>query len=424
MRTKSSNFSHQNQELPKWFFRLDAKDQSIVKRHLKRKIPFLSGTMAPAGILDNNLESIWWALDYYRNAGIKQLVMQPKYMGSRAQFEIKRLSLDDFEVRFISRGGYPISLKRVEGLDKLEDAWFRKLLTKFPNLNYILVDGELCPWSALGEGLIEKSFKPLSKGLLLENFALSDAGFDSVVDEVLARIPDEFPRDLDRKDKSKVKAVVAEWGHVNYQTWSTLLEFQQYRKDFLTESLYRIWLYERQVEFYGYKGTPSFEPFQVLKLDDQVLPFNNHEGFFKLSSRPCKLIDLEDSKSYGDVEKLFDCWQKQPEWFGECQALEGVVIKPLDPKLTDVAPYIKVRNTEYLRMVYGPYYDHPLDYQTLLDKKRLGKKLKLSIKEWELGLKMLALNSETFSLENEEALSLFVDFMRSEFQLKSVDPRL
>jgi hypothetical protein len=89
MRTKNS-YSHQNQDLPKWFLRLDSKDQSIVKRHLKRKIPFLSGTMAPAGIHNGFLESIWWALDYYRNAGVKQLVMQPKFMGNRCQIQVKK----------------------------------------------------------------------------------------------------------------------------------------------------------------------------------------------------------------------------------------------------------------------------------------------------------------------------------------------
>ena len=93
----------------------------------------------------------------------------------------------------------------------------------------------------------------------------------------------------------------------------------------------------------------------------------------------------------------------------------GVVIKPLaGPE--DVAPYMKVRNENYLTLVYG--FDYKRRYEALCKQKRVGGKLKVSIKEFELATKML-------SADNGPAMTELIVKMISQLnQEKEMDPRL
>lgn len=75
------------------WYDLDKKDRSRIERMLSndRPINWLAGTMAPADKEGDDLESLESALNYYKNVGVKHVVMQPKYMGSAVTCVIKKL---------------------------------------------------------------------------------------------------------------------------------------------------------------------------------------------------------------------------------------------------------------------------------------------------------------------------------------------
>ncbi len=90
--------------------------------------------------------------------------MQPKYMGSRCNIYLNR---DVNRCYAVSRNGYKI--KQIELL-----ALYEELLLRFEefmierHMEWMILDGELLPWRALGEGLIERQFLPIEKALDVE----------------------------------------------------------------------------------------------------------------------------------------------------------------------------------------------------------------------------------------------------------------
>ena len=101
---------------------------------------------------------------------------------------------------------------------------------------------------------------------------------------------------------------------------------------------------------------------------------------------------------------------------------EGVVVKPLEVRF-DVIPYFKVRNKEYLRIVYGPNYTEPNVYAKLLERKKIGYKMKLSMRDFLRGWEMLKIPHNEVS-GSEEMFRLFTAHLISEGAAVGVDPRL
>jgi len=136
--------------------------------------------------------------------------------------------------------------------------------------------------------------------------------------------------------------------------------------------------------------------------------FKIADSFDLVSDDDLRIINLKDSDSF-EIAKLF---------FNKLTVddkMEGVVIKPLDGP-ADVAPYMKVRNENYLTLVYG--YDYKRRYEPLCRQKRVGGKLKVSIKEHDLALAML-------SADNGPALTeLIVKMIAQLNEEKTLDPRL
>jgi hypothetical protein len=101
--------------------------------------------------------------------------------------------------------------------------------------------------------------------------------------------------------------------------------------------------------------------------------------------------------------------------------LEGVVVKPYY-NIEGQAPYIKVRNIDYLRLVYGHDYTSKLD--KFIDKKNIKGKLRVSINEWQLGNALLDMHSSEFVESNKEYVNTLIRLM---FELKKeqgLDPKL
>jgi protein phosphatase len=97
-----------------------------------------------------------------------------------------------------------------------------------------------------------------------------------------------------------------------------------------------------------------------------------------------KVIDLYNSD---DLAAGVDWWKQLT-----ARGKEGIVVKPV-PFIVKgdsgiVQPAIKCRGREYLRLVYGPEYDLPHNWQYLRQRKLLRKR-SLAIQEFALGMEAL-----------------------------------
>ena len=345
-------------------YKLSDNDTKFLNRLEKSEVKYISGTMAPAPSNSTEIESLLGGLRYFKNHGVKRVIIEPKYMGSRCQVYVFR---DHPEKSFaVSRNGYVI--KR-EGIQAVLDDQYAKYVAKGGWGNSLVVDGELMPWSFLGAGLIEHEFTPFMDAV---SYELEDLGSD------------EELRKLGLYNTLQVEE----------------------RKVHLKE-------FGRQLELYGKTSDPVFNGFGVLAIDgeamltkmDQIKQFDFVAGEGQLAI----VVDLGDDEnlSYEQAKAFFD------EITTEKQ-MEGVVIKPVD-YAEGVAPYMKVRNEGYLTLVYG--YDMQMRYKALASRKRVDGKVRTSIKENELATRLL-------TAQDSERTELFVKMIAELNFEKTLDPRL
>jgi protein phosphatase len=126
-------------------------------------------------------------------------------------------------------------------------------------------------------------------------------------------------------------------------------------------------------------------------------------------------IDLDDP---AQVAEAIGWWEAMTAAGGE-----GMVVKPLDFVTRGgrglLQPAIKCRGREYLRIIYGPHYDHP-DNLARLKKRGLGHKRSMALREFALGLEALHRFVEHAPLTRVHQCVFGVLAMESE----PVDPRL
>jgi hypothetical protein len=329
-------------------------------------------------------------------------VIQPKFMGSNISFYLhKNSEVLDYA---ISRGGYKLNPERIEGLTELLDEWNARVFAEYPDSTFVLLQGELMPWSALGSNLIDKDFRVIAETSRKEIELLKKYNFESQCAEF--KNQSEYKQFLQELEVSK-KELKEKYGQ-SKERW--FRNFHQYglHQIFLEDWENNLINYERQLEIYGGAGQLRLEPFQVIKVDDQVFPLNNFEGFTKFNESKCYTISSDN----------FELAQDIYEDLTRSGDLEGVVIKPLQSTLESIVPYIKVRNSEYLRLVYGINYDSGSEYERILKNKNIRRKLKTSLREWQLVRKLLQNPSEEIKIE------LFIDFLKWESTEKELDPRL
>lgn len=311
---------------------LSEEDERRASWVAKSGVKYISGTMSPAAALGDDIESIDAAVDYFIKAGVKDVVVEPKYMGSRAQFYLVKddagqLDLD--KCFATSRNGFKIKHDLSEK--------YRELFAKYDQLfkHEIIIDSELCPWHVLGSQLIEETFMPYQAAIAYQLDILKQ-------DNEFAK----FGLDIDPVDKSKQ---LDEFGH--------------------------------QLDIYGQSGETTVMPFNIIAIDgqwygdqDQWVVFND-----MLKAEGGLAIDLSVES---DIIKLREHFHA----ITVDQMMEGIVIKPRT--YTDgCVPYMKVRNKKYLRLIYG--YDYTDRNERLCRQKSTKSKSRISIEEYQLGRIMI-----------------------------------
>ncbi|WP_235946072.1 metallophosphoesterase [Saccharibacillus alkalitolerans] len=384
----------------------------------RRKINFVSGTMPPADkdLRAGELESLRRGLDYFRGHGVREVVLQPKYMGSRCNVYLHRGAEESFAV---SRGGY-----KIKGTDLT--AIYARLLERFggymeqQGIRILILDGELMPWHTLGEGLIERQFRPIGAALKSELGFLRKHGFEQALDRLTEQYDASgFDRDRIHMPKGKLSE---KYGNGAYQNFKYVHQIRQARMPLAAhEEAYAV--YDRQLDLYAGEGEAEYKPFGLLKIvyedgrEEQPGLTRKQSELYGLLSDDAQLqLNLEEEGAYERAAAFFETLTSE-------QGMEGVVIKPELPK-DGAAPNMKVRNPEYLSIVYGYDYRFPHKYGKLLKQKSIQRKLRTSVDEHKLGLRMLAVPIDDISPEHAEYRETASDLLFEVAGEKEIDPRL
>lgn len=391
-----------------------------INQMIKNKVNYLSGTMTPCDKFNNELESIESAIEYFKSRGISDIVMQRKYMGSRCNMYLFESNEESY---CISRNGFRINPEN-QSLNSLFDKMRNRLKDFISNLNKpikcIVIDGELMPWRALSEGLI-KDFYKVSDCAREEIKFLKESGFE----EELAKFDSKFRESNFSKNKSKMnkKELVEFYGNLDFESFRS---YEGFKYIPVEDKLKMIENYENQLKIYGSKDKLDFKPFMILKIvyqdgaEENYLTkksSSNYEIFNLLNEDGCFKIDLSNSNQIEQMKELFiELTTKEK--------LEGVVLKP--DKLVEerVVPYMKVRNPNYLSLIYGFDYLNKFKYEELLKRKSIKNKTKICEREWELGKRLLDIPFSSINKDNKDLIQIYLKFIREEDKERELDPRL
>ncbi|RRJ63398.1 metallophosphoesterase [Paenibacillus oralis] len=382
----------------------------------RHKINFISGTMSPADKDEaaNELESLARGLDYFKERGVGQVVLQPKYMGSRCNVYLHK---DPEQCFAVSRNGYKVNKADLSSI-------YAKLLDKFggymeeQGIAMLILDGELLPWKALGEGLIERQFKPIEKALETELAFLAQTGFE----QAFAKLNKEyeasgFERDQFRMAKSDLSE---KYGPSVYQNYKPMHDIRESHVP-LADHLEAYATYKRQLELYAEDGAMEYKAFAVLKIvyedgREQVPEWKTSEMYGFLSADEALSLNLSEP----------DCLARAESYFAKLtleQHMEGVVIKP-EVWNGKTVPYMKVRNPEYLSIIYGYDYRFPHKYRKLLKQKNVNQKLRTSLSEYRLGMQLLGVPFADISPDHTAYKEIAANLLFEVAQEREIDPRL
>jgi len=329
---------------------------------------YLPPTMSPSETSNQSgwLERPEEAFAYFRDRGIAQVVCEEKHMGSRAivalcrnaQAARSRFGISSDETGAIwTRTGRSFFSDAVmtEGLlDRLRANVDAAGVWEELQTDWLLLDAEIMPWSAKANSLIEGQYGPVAAssaaGLRFGCDALARVSARGVdVTDLRARFDDRVTR--------AAKYATA-WAPYVWPVVSV---------DDLKVAPFHLLASEGRVWF-------DHDHIWHMSLADRLAT----EGV--VARTTWRSVDLADA---GACAEAVSWWEMLIASGGE-----GMVVKPRDfvsrSKKGFIQPALKVRGSEYLRMIYGPEYDAP-DNLVRLRERYLGGKRNLALSEFALG---------------------------------------
>ncbi|WP_059173540.1 polynucleotide kinase-phosphatase [Bacillus sp. FJAT-27445] len=358
--------------------------------------PTMSPTPVPSS-LENYLEHPEEAIGYYRNHGITRLVAEKKHMGSRGilflfkdeESALKYTGMKTLGTiytrtgrRFFDRETEAEIVRNLNN-DLCATGYFTKYETDF-----VLLDAEIMPWNLKAKELIQNQYAHVAEAALLDRKTLAEKLAAATVSNTAVEPWLEEYR-LKLANATAFKEV-----------------FQHYCWDVDTIKKIRI------------------APFHVLAHSTQAFFDRPHTWHMEMNRVFAELSDLFVETEF----KIIDDEASEAEaiqWWTEMTEAgnEGIVIKPesfvpkADGKL--IQPAIKVRGRKYLGIIYGMDYLLPANLERL-KKRTTGKKQKLALKEFALGLEGIKRFVAGESIERVHECVLATLAMESD----PVDPRL
>ena len=381
--------------------------------HTKVGTMHFSPTISPApkNVERNEIESLYNAIKYFKDIGQTKLCIQPKYMGSYSDVLLMK---DITQSKVYSRKGHYIDwLDNEELIDGLLNIHNR---FDWSELDYVLLQAELMPWSAMGEGLIEKEFDSYVHCLEHHvNYLKEHKIFDKINNLKNQNDFSEYLNDRDVLSKKELNKKFPSHIKRQYEGWDNfyMYDIEEYERGIET--------YKEQLGLYGVKAKIYFKPFNVLKYGyssgEQKINTSNIDGFNAVSENQMLVIDFEEMSFVEAISHAYKFYHALVE-----RGAEGIMVKPDEVFIEGHPPAFKVRNNDYLTMIYGVNFKHDYDYY--LSRRKVGKKIKESVNQWEIARKMLEIPFSEISVDNEYYTKLIELRVEAEYREVYLDSRL
>jgi hypothetical protein len=220
---------------------LDPRQHKTITNMAKRGVNYISGTVCPAGkdMAKGQLESLAKAIEYYwKQTPDGRVILQTKWMGSRLQYfffpgapeRCYSVSRNGFRKTFAPH----IDAQLYAQVDKHLGAWCLE-----QDVDMVILDGELLPWAAMGEGLIQEHFQVAAVAAQTELETLQASGFEELCAEQNALLA------ADKESKTKLsqaeevtRVALAQLKHTDFGVS-------------ITDKLEALQVYKRQLEVHG-----------------------------------------------------------------------------------------------------------------------------------------------------------------------------
>jgi len=180
-------------------------------------------------------------------------------------------------------------------------------------------------------------------------------------------------------------------------------------------------VYSKQLKLYAASEAIDYKPFALLKIvygngREEIPKWKTSEMYRFLSDDDFLLVNLSEPNYLEQAEHYFSKLTMDKD-------MEGVVIKP---EIWDgsTVPFMKVRNSDYLSLVYGYDYRFPHKYNKLLKQKNINNKLRASKKEYQLGQRMLEVPFKEIDAKHATYENIVMSMLFEEKQEIQIDPRL
>ena len=356
-------------------------------------------TSAEPGLLEHPAE----AFEYYRKAGVEQVICEQKHMGSRAVVIVCR-DLDAARKRFgvaeeeagmcytrTGRKFFADSNLEREFLDRVRAAADRARLWEELGTEWLCLDCELMPWSAKAQDLLRQQYAPAG--------AAARAGLSQVV-SALKLTADRLPE----------AAPLLDWYEQRSGMASAYVD--AYRR--------YCWTVRSLLDL-------KLAPFHLLASEGAIHTDKDHQWHMTILG---KLADADREILIATPHRIVnlqvpDEVSAAVQWWGDLTGSggEGMVVKPLQfvakNKRGLVQPAVKCRGKEYLRIIYGPEYTASQNLERLRSR-GLSAKRSLALREFALGIESLQRFVEREPLRRVHECAFAVLALESE----PVDPRL
>lgn len=392
-------------------------DKNIIKKRIdwfcKNKINAFSPTISPApkSLERNEIESLYEGILWFLKAGVSEIVIQKKYMGSYCDIYLHKNLEESY---LVSRNGFQINhLDKEKWLNALKELHGR---FSWKSVEIRIIQSELMPWSVLGKGLINNEFSGYYISHQIHCNYLEESDLYEKLNKI-KQTPEfiSFTEDAKTLSQNELKEKYPMHVIRQYEAIKKFkfLHLENYRKN--------IQLFKNQLDVFGKDSEIYFKPFNILKeihSDGSETFVNDNLSF--------KQINDDDFLHY-TFENQEDFEQKFPKiqhWVNEINQNneEGVMIKPRTAFLSGMPPAFKVRNNNYLTLVYGVDFQDRL--QEYIAKRNIKSKLKCSINDWAINQKMIKTPYQEIDEENYYFKNLILDRILGEEIEKQLDSRL
>lgn len=377
--------------------------ETRLKYLIQNKVKHLAPTISPAPYHGNDIESLVSAGIYYKSYGVDEVFVQPKLMGSYVGITLYREPGSDV---VSSRNGYPLPFDQLT-IDKLVTP-LRRIFKGFPrSTSMVHLQGELLPWSALGKGLIEDVYETYYYIKKKYSYLL-DVNFYKLEEHISSKGYIDYLQD--KEQPSHIKTF---YKGIHQYITEILPQYADYKEG--------LPIFRKTLDKFNSNTEPYIRLFNIYGKRNRVENPVHVDATFTspLSYLPLKHTTHHDwvyittsrlSNPSRHSEELKALWDSQDE---------GVIVRPSYHhvhNIKDIVPALKVRNKEYLSMIYG--LDFIRNFDQYKANRRIARKLEMSRKQSEAGYRMF-INP----IGSSEYRKAYWDFVKTEHRV-NVDPNL